>query len=468
MRANVPDGFVPDAPLGPGVPERATKAVADFIAPPTGGPTVFQRAADAIVPTDPSKPTIPGRIVDDLKTPTGAGGAIGTLLPTILSAVPQTRAFGMAANTPVGRTISGGFGSAVGALMEGKDPLSEGAQTAGWNALGEGVMGGGGKIIRSLPNVKGRIVESQARGMVDAIRSVSPELANAVEANRGAVAPTLRGPKTSAALQETALGPSGGDALSGAFERGMTQIDKLAPNATVMGPSLLDAYSAMPQLARDRLIGTVAPGGFTPRQAQEVLSWLGSDAFNAAPLGQGVGPVPKQKMWADALKETVGGLHAASPDAANVFTQIRPPYAGGQQYLEMLRQPGAFSSYGNRLNMNENAIRNYSSSNRMDLAEKLGPDGYAALMKVLGNAQPGTRSIMAPGGGGATDALAQVYGRGQGGAPQLIGSPLRTLLPNIGYEAAGRAPYTLPPAVQAIIDAGLQRAGGAAISGERR
>lgn len=460
----------PDAPAkAPGVTERMGKAVADFLVPrDPAQPVATQRIADAIVPRDPAKPTLPGQMVDDLKTPTGAGGALGTLLPTILGLIPHpaTRALGAAANTPAGRTLGGGLGAATGALIEGKDPLEEGAATAGWNAVGEGVMAGGGKIVRSLPTVKGRIAERQARGLTDAIRAVSPDLADVVGQNRSAVAPTLRGPKTSAALQETAMGKSGHEALSAAFERGMAEVDALAPGATVMGPALLDAYAAMPQLARDRLIGAVAPSGFTPRQAQEVIAWLGSKAFTEAPLGQGVGKVPQQKLWADALNETVTGLGPAGQK----FLEIRAPYAGGMQYLDMLRAggDGPFRSYGNRLNLDENAVRRYVSANRMELQDKLGPDGFAALMKALGGAQPGTRSVMAPGAGGVSDAMAQVYGRGQGGAPQILGSLLRTALPNIGYEAAGRAPYTLPPALQAILDVGLQKAGGAALSGERR
>lgn len=457
-------------PMTPDLTTRMGKAVADWAVPrDPAQPTPFQRAADAIVPRDPAKPALPEQMWNDLKTPTGAGGALGTLLPTILGLVPHpaTRALGMAANTPAGRTFGGGLGAAAGAVIEGKDPLEEGATAAGWNAVGEGVMGLGGKVVRSLPTVKGRIAEGQARGLTNAIRVVSPDLADVVGQNKGALAPTLRGPKTSAALQETALGKSGNEALSAAFERGMAEVDALAPGATVMGPALLDAYAAMPQLARDRLIGTVATGGFTPRQAQEVIAWLGSKAFNEAPLGQGVGKVPQQKLWSDALNETVTGLGPAGQK----FLEIRAPYAGGMQYLDMLRSgapDGPFRSYGNRLNVDENMVRRYVSENRMELQEKLGAQGFDALMKALGYAQPGTRSVMAPGAGGATDAMAQVYGRGQGGAPQILGSLLRTALPNVGYEAAGRAPYTLPAPLQAILDVVLQKSGGASLSGDRR
>jgi hypothetical protein len=472
VRAEVLRQF-PDAaaPRSSGLTARVGQAVADFVVPrDPSQPTLPQRVADVIVPRDPDKTTMPGAMWEYLKTPTGAGATIGTLLPTILSKVPHLRAFGMAANTPAGRTLGGGVGAAAGALIEGKDPLQEGAEAAGWNAVGEGVMGVGGRAVRSLPTVKGRIAEKQARAITDAIRVVSPELADVIGQNRNAVELTVRGPRTSAALQETALGGSGRDALSAAFERGMTEVDRLAPGATVNGPALQRAYAMMPALAQEQLVGPVGAGGFTPRQAQEILAWTGSKAFSEAPLGQGVGKVPQQRLWSNALNETVTGLRAASHDAAEVFVQTRAPYAGGMQYLDMLStgKGGPFRSYGNRLNLDENAVRDFVSANRMELREKLGAEGWAALMAALGDAQPGTRSLMAPGGGGVGDALGQVYGRGQGGAPQVGGSLLRTILPNIGYQAAGRAPYTPPPYLQAILDVALQKAGGAALSGDRR
>ena len=450
-----------EAPPGPAAMERRPQIgqrIADWIAPPTEGQAIADIPRGLIQGTA----NVGREMWNQLKTPTGALSAAATVAPSVMQAIPHPalKALGAVLNTPAGRTLLSGSGAAGGAMIEGKDPLAEGGATMGWNALMEMLTGGASKVVRSLPSVKGRIAEGQAKGLTDAIRSVSPELAGVIEGNRGTVAPTLRGPKTSAALQETALGKSGQEALSGAFERGMVEVDALAPGTTIVGPALDRAYAAMPRLAQDQLVGPVAAGGgFTPRQAQEIISWLGGKSFAESPLGQGVGKVPQQKLWADALQETVSGL---PPDAADVFVKIRAPYAGGMQYLDMLRSgspEGPFRSYGNRLNLDENMVRGYTSGNRMELAEKLGPEGFAALMKVLGGAQPGTKSLMAPGGGGATDALAQVYGRGQGGAPQVAGSLLRTVAPNIGYRPAGRAPYTLPPALQAILDAAMQSAG---------
>ncbi len=445
-------------PSSPGLMSQAAKAIADELVPP-----------------DPRKPIIVDRLanmdwkgfVSDMipKKPSHIGEAAGPFLPSILQALPYpaAKAAGRALSTPAGRTLTTGAAATAGGLMEGQgtDALDTGVKALGVNSLAEGAGAVVGKGARSLPFVKGRIAESQAGRMTDAIRLASPELADVIGGAKGRLSPTLKGGKTSAAMQSAALTDQGQNALSAAFDRGMTEVDRLAPGAFVMGPALLDAYMAMPQLAREKLIGTVATSGFTPRQAQEVISWVGSKAFSEAPLGQGVGKVPQQKLWADALNESVGGLRAVNPAAADVFVRIRAPYAGGEQYLDMLRSgspEGPFRGYPNRIMLDENMVRRYVSENRQALIDKLGPRGFQALNDALGGAQPGTKSLLTPGAGGPLDALMATLGRGTNtGTMSLPGGVIRAPLSNVGSQYTGRAPYSVPPMLQAILDAAAQR-----------
>jgi hypothetical protein len=58
------------------------------------------------------------------------------------------------------------------------------------------------------------------------------------------------------------------------------------------------------------------------------------------------------------------------------------------------------------------------------------------------------------------DALMQTIGRGTNtGSINALGVPSRTLLPNLGSQYTGRAPYSLPPALQTILDVVSQRTG---------
>lgn len=444
---------------------KTAKTVADAVLPPTGG-YPFQGVADAIIPRDPTKPTLPGQIWEQAKTPSGAGAIIGTAAPVVLDLIPATKPIGAAINNTAGRSLGGGIGAGVGAIIEGRDPLPEAGKVAGSNLLAEALMLGGEKVVRSLPTMKGRIAERQAQGVAGAIRQVSPELADVVEGSKSTLAPTLRGPKTGAAMQSTALTDSGQKALSAAFERGMVEVERLAPNATVMGPALLDAYSAMPQIARDRLIGPVAVNGFTPRQAQEVIAWAGSRAFTQSPLGQGVGQVPQQMLWKDALTETVTGLRAASPDAADMFVGIRAPYGAGQTYLDMLRSgtpEGPFRGFPNKIMMDENLVRRFISENRQEVMDKLGPAGFKALNDALGGAQPGTKSLLTPGAGGPFDALMATFGRGTNtGTMSAPSGALRVPLANVGSQYTGRAPYSLPTPIKALMDILTNQSVGAA------
>ena len=122
--------------------------------------------------------------------------------------------------------------------------------------------------------------------------------------------------------------------------------------------------------------------------------------------------------------------------------------------MEAGREGQAFQGLPNRIMLNTPTIQKYVSDNRAELQAKLGDDGYRELVDAIyAGGQIGTRDIPTPGSGEALTALRQVYGRGQGGAPQIVGSALRTALPNLGAQMTGRGFYRVPSALQAAMDA---------------
>jgi len=208
-------------------------------------------------------------------------------------------------------------------------------------------------------------------------------------------------------------------------------------------------------LAQQQLVGAVDPRGFTLQQAQAIRSWVSGPAFSQSPQGQGVGKVPQQKLVGDMTTEIERGL---SPVALPLWQQANRRYAGTMGATDALSDRNAFQGLNNRILLNRNQLSDYLAQNREDLTSRLGPQGYDALVeRVLGGAQPGTRDILTPGGGGVTDAFMQTFGRGQGGSPQLLGAPLRTALPNLGSQYTGRRPFSLPPQVQELLDVVLQK-----------
>jgi hypothetical protein len=239
------------------------------------------------------------------------------------------------------------------------------------------------------------------------------------------------------------------------MDRTIAAITHQAPNLRVAGPGVQAAYDAMPDLAKQYLVGQVQPGGMTLPQAQAVRSWIGSQAFSQSPVGQGVGKIPQQKLWQDVTHEIEGAL---GPQLLPLWQAANQRYGGVMALQDALTQGHAFTGGANRIALNTPAIQRFLSLNRQDLERRMGTPAFDALVSAAtGGGQLGTTDVLAPGFGGALDALRQVYGRGQGGAPQIIGSVLRTATPNIGSQYTGAGPLKLPPAIQQLIDLALQR-----------
>jgi len=387
------------------------------------------------------------------QTPTGAGATLG-MLP-----------FG----GPVGRVLGAAGGAALGSAASGNDLATVGKDAGLYGAvgaLGEGASAVGSKILRSLPWMKGLINEGVASGTADVARTVNPALGPAIETAREGVSPMLKGGTTAAALQEMALGSGGKNAMSDAFRQGMLDTTLAAQGQGISSPAMMTAWRRFPsgldaagnvtdELAHN-LWRATAPdpsGMFSPMQAERILAELGEAAFKgeaASPIARGMGGLALRDLYRQAKEQAYASL---PQPASGVFEGTRRAFAGGEAITEGLRQPQAFQGLPNRIMLNTPSVGQYLSTHRAELEEKLGADGFRALTDaILAGGQVGTRDILTPGSGSPMAALAQVYGRGQGGAPQIVGSAVRTALPNLGSEATGRSRFTVDPGVQALLD----------------
>jgi hypothetical protein len=465
-----PDGFEPDQPQS-----RATALYQRFAAPVTSavakagqytpidlGQMALSKLTGGMVPSP--QPTASNAIAQRgaefvvPQTPVQAAIAAGTLgAGPLISAGAKAGvplAGSLAASPALGRILGGTVGGALGGYAE--EPTAGGAARgaalgAGSTALGEGI----GKAFqlgrRILPGGKAAINEEAARRVADVAQTVNPAAAAPIQAARAGLRP-LKGATTPAALQEAVLSGQLQNAASGQMEQFMTGLPQ---NLRAQGPAIQAAYDAMPDLAKQYLVGQVGPGGFTVPQAQAIRGWLGGGAFSQSPLGQGVGKVPQQKLWADVTREIEAAL---GPTLTPSWATANQEYGGLSVLQDALSQANAFTGGPNRIALNTPAIQQWLSLNREEAQRRMGQPAFDALANAFtGGGQLGTRDILAPGFGGALDALRQVYGRGQGGAPQLIGSVLRTAVPNIGSQHTGRAPLQLPPALQQILDLAVQR-----------
>jgi hypothetical protein len=375
--------------------------------------------------------------------------------------------------TATGSVLGGALGGEAGGQIQGA-PRGQGALIGGiGTALGEGAGALGQWLANIGIGAKANINEAQTSAIKDVIDTVNPALGGAIDAARPGLSPFLKGGQTAAAYQEAALGRSGKEAMSGAFEQGMLDTTLAAQGQGITSPALMTTWRRFPtgqdaagnvtdELA-NQLWRQLAPspnGTFSPAQAERLLAELGEAAFKgeaASPIARGMGGLQLRDLYRQAREQSYAGL---PPEASQAFEGTRRAFAGGEAFAEAGRQSNAFQGLPNRVMLNTPSVQKYISDNRAELQAKLGDEGYRALLDALyAGGQIGTRDILTPGSGEAMTALRQVYGRGQGGAPQIIGSAARTLAPNLGAQMTGRGFYNVDPGVQALLDyLGMQTA----------
>lgn len=457
---------------GPSAPSPGgSRAIDEFLATPPPAPTMGQRASqalgtahravgDVLRQIDTLGGRLPGTPSGSFVTPetvnpvarnlpeAGVQAAMVAAGPLSAGATPWQQAL-----TRVGLgSLLGGAGMAA----EGRNPVSAaGAKEIGAPlVLGEVAGWAGPRIAKTLPGVKSAINEAQSQDLLASVRTIDPDVAATMEAQQ--IKPTLKGGQTFAKMRQAVTGGAVQDVASQGVQKQMTTIDALSGSPRLRTPTLEQAYKAMPPLARQQLVGAVDPEGFSLPQAQQIRGWLGSKAFAQSPQGQGVGPVPQQKLWAQVTTDIERAL---SPVALPLWKQMNLRYGGTMAIAEPLGESGIVQGLPNRLLMNRNYLSQWLDQNREDITRRVGPRAYDALVEgVLGGAQPGTRDLLTPGSGMPSDAFQQTFGRRTNtGATGFLGVPLGTVAPNLGSQYTGRFPLNLPPAVQQALDLILQR-----------
>lgn len=330
---------------------------------------------------------------------------------------------------PPGRVIGGGIGGAGGALIEGSDPIVGAAKGSGLAAAGEIGSALLSKLLRSVPGAKARIAGQDAARYGEEM---------------GRQAPPLAGATTADELRNLAAGP-GRQALGDAKEQAITQIETLMRPR----PSLPSADIAVPALGPTRM---------TLRDANNRLSEIGARAFSKNPQDRNILGVDQRQLYGQVANE----IRDALPTTARpLWDSAQADYRRGISLLRPLQASQSYRQYPDELQLNTPALQTYVANPRNEAAlrNKLGDQGFEALVNALTRGGGvGTKDILASGQGRMLDAVRQSFGRGTNtGSLQLLGVPFRTALPNAGSQYAGQAPYTLPHALQTILDVALQR-----------
>jgi hypothetical protein len=417
-----------------------------------------------------------GRLIDFLNDPTGSfvGARKAAGMPPAseqYNPMPANLTTGLA-QTAVGmapggsgvrdalfRVLAGAGGGATGAKLEGQDPLAGAKQGAAPVALMEAVTPPLAKGMVSLPFVKSAINERQAQQLTGAMGDINP--ASTAPIQQAPVSPYLKGGTTAAQVKRATESGTLQDAVSGRFDQAIKDVSARAGNPLIKTPALDQAYSMMPKLAQDQLIGPVSPQGMTLEQAHAVRSWIGGPAFAQSPMGQGVGHIPQQRLWGQVTSDIQGALAPGGPQALADWQRANSEYGGMQALQEALS--GAFQGQPNRIMLNRSALSDYLAKNEQDITRRLGgPQAYQQLVnRVLAGGQPGTRDYLTSGAGSPSDAFMQSMGRGTNtGSLNVLGVPFRTMLPNFGSQYTGQAPQALPPYLQNLLDITAQRHAG--------
>lgn len=372
---------------------------------------------------------------------------------------------------PLSRVLGGAIGGGVGSYLQGEEPLEGAAKGAGTGIVGEGLGAVGGKILRSAPGAKGRIAGQDAARYAEEMGRQSPPLAGA---------------KTADELRALAAGP-GRERLGAAKEAAVQDIERQLPqlqpptrvNVPAMAPTETMIHVQSPQYSAHDVnpistfqsvtqqISALAPtttinvpvlGGAMPlREANNRLSEIGAKAFSKNPLDRNFNGVDQRRLYGQVANEIEAGL---PQQLRPLWQQAQGDYKKGLALLKPLQASSAYRQYPDEIQFNTPQIQTFLANpkNEAALRNKLGDGGYEALVNAMTRGGGvGTRDILAPGQGRVLDALRQTLGRGTNtGSMQALGVPARTLFPNLGSQYAGRQPYTLPPALQTILDAALQ------------
>lgn len=409
------------SPAPKGLYQRIAEPVTSVVAKGIGlADTAMRGGLPFAAATPDDANAIAGMVVP--QTPIEAGAMIGTGGAGLL-------ARGAGRGLQALARVTGGLVGGEAAGQASGEPTGKGAAIGGGGAaVGEGVAAAGSKLMRSLPWMKGVIARGDERAFANAVGDVSEPLAG---------------------MNVRAMGSGGGRrALRTDREARISAIEAAIGNQPISVPSL---------------------GGPMPlRDALDALSNVGV-RLGQHPADRSVRQAPDALDYRTIIGEIRTGLDSVDPTgrASAAFGQAQDVYRGGKTLIrQILAQEGLFNADGQ---FNSAAAQKLLTNPRRAelLRERLGDDQYEALVNVAfrgGNPADG-RDRLAQGAGGLMDPL-KTWARGGNtgfwGLPMALG---RTLLPNIGSQYAGRAPFTAPAPLNAILDAAGQRAVSA---GDRR
>ena len=403
------------------------------------------------------------------QTPIEAGALAGTLVaPPLAAARPLATAItklGPKLGPVLTRILGGAVGGEAGGLASGETPGKGTLVGGGTNVAGEVVGAGGGKIVRSLPWMKGVI------NRADAAR---------IGRTAGEISPPLAGAKTGKDFQGL-VEDRGLSALGAAKEEALARVEGMLPGK--QGPPWTAEFPAgairAPSLkTRELPFDSSRPAGISLRDASDELSRIGELLSSRQPLDPNVSRVDLARRYGELVAEIGQGLEqAGGPEARAAWEAGQTAYRKGRGIYDFLRdtkvlEPGGVTSPlidEGSLNIVKLQRSLMDPTVAADLRKALGPEDFDRLAQAIFRGADRTKiDRMALGGGGPLDALMQVL-RGQNtGFSQTWRVPIATVLPNLGSQYAGRAPYSLPPALQAILDVALQRMGGSAMAPEAR
>ena len=246
----------------------------------------------------------------------------------------------------------------------------------------------------------------------------------------------------------------------------LLEIPSLGKTVTVPMPATRSGYATN----NPGGIPTSMPKPMTLQEANDALSEIGAKAFSQNPMDRNFNGIDQRRLYGQVRQELVAALDKADPTGytSAAWQRMQQHYERGIAGLEPIQSAAAYrpGRTSGEAQFNTPAVMDYlrNPKNLGELRNRFGDQNVAALINVLTRGGgPLARDTLAPGTGAASEALMQTYGRGQGGAPQVIGSLLRTPFPSFGSRYAGRASYGLPPDLQKILDVALQRAGSAGL-----
>lgn len=377
-----------------------------------------------------------------------AAPAVAPYVAPAFNAVAQRLPWLARISAPVATRIAGGtLGGAIGGATEGA-PVTGAAEGLARTALGEGIGAGLGMGRRVLPGAKSEIAGRDAA---------------AYGAEMGRQSPPLAGARTADELRTLAAGP-GREALGAA--KGAANADISAGIGARAGtleiPSLGQTTNVTQPIGQGGTHTVTVIKPMTLQEANDALSEIGAKAFSKNPLDRNFNGVDQRQLYGKVSGEIRAALDKADPTgySSGAFDQAQQAHKAGLALLKPLERDAAYRRYPDEVQFNTPFLQKYVANpkNEAALRNKLGDEGFDSLVNILTRGGGvGTQDSLAGGQGRTLDALRQVWGKGMGGAPQILGSVLRTATPNIGSQYAGKAPLAVPNLMQMLIDLGAQK-----------